>query len=271
MAILFDDANSQRFDQVSTPITSEPLTMAQWSYRDTDVSNDYNHQQISDIQTNPSEDQYWRLCTSDASTGGSNFQVATVSGPGTATTDTPNTSGTTALNGWSHVGGKFSSTSSRHSYLDGTESTENTEIVTTPTGIDEWSVGYENDFTPGDYFSGRIFWPAVWDVALSAASMAALADGAPPWNVNPADLVHFAEYAAVGTGNTQTDMVRQEAMTYGGTGSPSTVEGPCVCAGGSVIIVVHDELSGPVITDVDTDEAWNDGDTGLVITGTGFV
>ncbi len=27
----------------------------------------------------------------------------------------------------------------------------------------------------------------------------------------------------------------------------------------------------PVVTDVDTDEAWVDGDTGLVITGTGFV
>lgn len=30
-------------------------------------------------------------------------------------------------------------------------------------------------------------------------------------------------------------------------------------------------LSGPVITDVDTDETWDDGSTGLVITGTGFV
>ena len=29
--------------------------------------------------------------------------------------------------------------------------------------------------------------------------------------------------------------------------------------------------TNPVITDVDTDEAWTDGDTGLVITGTGFV
>jgi len=28
---------------------------------------------------------------------------------------------------------------------------------------------------------------------------------------------------------------------------------------------------GPQITDVDTDETWDDGDTGLVITGTGFV
>lgn len=31
------------------------------------------------------------------------------------------------------------------------------------------------------------------------------------------------------------------------------------------------EASGPNITDVDTDETWDDGDTGLVITGTGFV
>ena len=30
-------------------------------------------------------------------------------------------------------------------------------------------------------------------------------------------------------------------------------------------------VGGPVITDVDTDETWDDGDTGLVITGTGFV
>jgi hypothetical protein len=29
--------------------------------------------------------------------------------------------------------------------------------------------------------------------------------------------------------------------------------------------------TGPTITDVDTDETWDDGDTGLVITGTGFV
>lgn len=30
------------------------------------------------------------------------------------------------------------------------------------------------------------------------------------------------------------------------------------------------QAAGPVITDVDTDETWTDGDTGLVITGTGF-
>lgn len=29
--------------------------------------------------------------------------------------------------------------------------------------------------------------------------------------------------------------------------------------------------TGPTITDVDTDETWDDGDTGLVITGTGFI
>jgi len=31
------------------------------------------------------------------------------------------------------------------------------------------------------------------------------------------------------------------------------------------------DITGLTITDVDTDETWNDGDTGLVITGTGFV
>ena len=31
------------------------------------------------------------------------------------------------------------------------------------------------------------------------------------------------------------------------------------------------EAAGPVITDVDTDEIWDDADTGLIITGTGFV
>jgi len=271
MAILFDDANSQRFDQVSTAVTVEPLTMAQWINRDSDTVNDYNFQQLSDINGTPDDQQHWRLCSADASTGGTNFAVAAIIGPGTATTDTANTSGTTSLNTWHHVGGKHTTNSSRHAYLDGTESTENTEIVSTPAGVDEWSVGWENDSTPGDGMSGSIFWPALWSVALAAADLTALSDGAPPWSIRPAALAHFAEYAAVGTGNTQTDMVRQEAMVYGGTGSPSTVEGPCVCAGGSVIIVVHAELSGPVITDVDTDEAWNDGDTGLVITGTGFV
>jgi len=36
-------------------------------------------------------------------------------------------------------------------------------------------------------------------------------------------------------------------------------------------LVFEAAAGGVTITDVDTDEAWNDGDTGLVITGTGFV
>jgi len=38
-----------------------------------------------------------------------------------------------------------------------------------------------------------------------------------------------------------------------------------------VIALEPAAASGPVITDVDGDETWDDGDTGLVITGTGFV
>jgi hypothetical protein len=39
----------------------------------------------------------------------------------------------------------------------------------------------------------------------------------------------------------------------------------------SSIVAFSIPPGGPNITDVDTDEAWDDGDTGLVITGTGFV
>ncbi len=47
------------------------------------------------------------------------------------------------------------------------------------------------------------------------------------------------------------------------TGSPSILN---VTAAGTAT-----QSSPPIITDVDGDEAWDDGDTGLVITGTGFI
>jgi hypothetical protein len=97
--------------------------------------------------------------------------------------------GPTYTGGWAHVASVFSSSTSRVSYLNGVSGTENTETVVNPAGLNTMQIGsYEGIATTG----GTIAEVGVYNVALNAAEIAALAKGMTCDKVRPQSLVFYA-------------------------------------------------------------------------------
>ena len=99
---------------------------------------------------------------------------------------------------WHHVGGVFASTTSRTCYLDGVAGTTST-ASNTPSGWDQTSSGRLNSVTT-NYLEGEMYWGAMWDVALDAGEMYALAKGAYPPSIRPSSLKGFWRFDGNGSG-----------------------------------------------------------------------
>jgi len=87
----------------------------------------------------------------------------------------------------------------------------------------------------------------------------------------PAGWADLLTIAAGGGANAGPSAHTARLASGNATENPGTftLSGSETCE--SFTLVIKPSSSSVVITDVDTDEAWNDGDTGLVITGTGFL
>ena len=83
----------------------------------------------------------------------------------------------------------------------------------------------------------------------------------------------FNEYGFTGEASAGTPGTNLVDKALSATGTQTTTF-TCLDTGDEqlgAIAVFYKASTGPVITDVDTDESWADGDTGLIITGTGFI
>lgn len=96
---------------------------------------------------------------------------------------------------WYSLVGVFASSTSRTVYLDGVAATTNTTSAT-PTGTTTFSVGGRAGVLP---FSGSLADVALWNVALSADDINALAAGVSPLLIRPDALVHYLPLLDSGT------------------------------------------------------------------------
>ncbi len=103
---------------------------------------------------------------------------------------------------------------------------------------------------------------AWWNRLLTDGEGLALTKGFCPLFF-PKGLVHYIPLI----GNELIDIVGGVALTNTST----TVEAHPRIIRPSAQILQFPPSNNPIITDVDTDETWDDGDTGLIVTGTGFV
>ena len=109
---------------------------------------------------------------------------------------------TTALitaGSWHHVAAVFASTSSRTIYLDGANSVNNTTSATNTMNTDYLIVGrgrVSTGFTSPAY-NGDISHCAIWNVALNAEEIAAIASGVCPTNIRPQNLIYYAPLEGV--------------------------------------------------------------------------
>ena len=100
-----------------------------------------------------------------------------------------NSAATLTTGAWHHGGAVFNGVSSRDVYLNGTK-TSNTTTVTSTIGSTNRT--YVACLIPGNSnFSGLIAEAAIWNVALSADEMSALAKGCSPLRIRPASLVYY--------------------------------------------------------------------------------
>lgn len=193
MARLFDDASSEYAEYAGAVVSSYPLTMACWFRTDSVTIN----QMLMSIVDNSNQQ------TRDAELG----IFGTVGGdPLRARKDGQNGSsvGTVVANQWMHAAGVFEA-SQVTGYLDGTAGTPNAQVDSLAAAADTTSVGRRNTGAAANlYMSGRIAEAAIWNVALSAASVSALSGGSSPLTVRPDALVAY--WPLWGTHSTEIDL-----------------------------------------------------------------
>ena len=181
MARTFTSASSHYLENsASAPVTAVPLSMACWFKTTTVAAGTHALVWVGDKDVS---DQWFRLrrgtANCDACARDSGTERIS-NGPGGLTTNT-----------WYHGAGVWNTTTSRLAYINGVAGIENTTACT-PAGADRVSIGRIGRSVPADYLDGTIAEVGIWNVALTATEILALAKGALPSMIRPQSLVFYA-------------------------------------------------------------------------------
>lgn len=182
-------------------ITATPLTMAAWFY-----------------PTAAANGAIMGLFTSGSAFNRNSFRLAIDTSPAvialsadsTATANATSTA-SASLNAWNHGAAVFASATSRAAYLNGgNKGTETTSRI--PSGIDRTSIGVGDGSSASTPFqaTGMIAYPAIWNIALSDADVAALAAGADPRLIHPEALVAF--WPLVGVNSPENSLISNTSV-----------------------------------------------------------
>ncbi len=189
MGITFASASSENLYNTSgSPISTAPFSMACW-FNTTEMT---NGKTLMSIGANGEPNFHHDMLLTGSGPGNTaGVQSFTDTGNDFALTSTSYSSGV-----WHHVAGVFAATNSRTVQLDaaGKGTDTGTRAVT---GKDSVTIGMTSDSSPTNYMDGIIAVPCVWDVALTDDDVLALASGAHPLTVRPANIQAFWELAHV--------------------------------------------------------------------------
>jgi hypothetical protein len=210
MARTFTFASSQYLSKSAGVVTSLPFTMAAW-VRPDDTSLNAG---IMLLGASANSTDYYYMQQSGTTL--SVFQF----GGGTNASSTVTSAFTNGV--WAHVCGVWTSTTSRLSYLNGTAGSASATSITT-SGINRTIVGarLQTDVA-GRFYSGRIAWPSIWNVALTATEVAALAGGANPLDIRRLSLQ--ASWPSYGFQSPEQDLVGANSLTV--NAAPPQSDGP---------------------------------------------
>lgn len=183
MARAFDDAATQDIEIASAILTAVPISMSAWFNSD-DIG---AHQVLIGLTDFSVVTQYILLIAAGL-TGGDPVQ-AIKEGAGSVTAST--STGFSA-NTWHHAAGVFAAVADTRVYIDG-GSKGTSAVASTPSGLDTTTLGSLRR-SAGSlwHMSGRIAEAAIWNIALSDAEVAVLAEGYSPLLVHPQNLVFYA-------------------------------------------------------------------------------
>jgi hypothetical protein len=175
----FVAASSQELTHAAAALSAYPISMACWFSSDSITAN----QALMSIGRSGAANSHITLRAAGA-VASDPVQIVVQTGGGAS--NAVSATGFKA-NTWTHAGGRTSQ-SSRFAYYNGVPGTEQTTSRAIPT-LNITSVGSRYDNTAGDFMSGMIAWPAIWNVELDHADFALLAAGAHPATIRPENLV----------------------------------------------------------------------------------
>jgi len=178
MARLFDDASTEYLQRSGAVVTAEPCTMAGWINTD----NAGTWQNVFGVFDESASNVYLTVYI-----GGDDLFVASNDGGGEENAKIQNL---LFDNTWHHVCGVWTSDASRAAFLDGGNKATNSDS-SSPANLDVTVIGRTADSTPSLYFSGMIAEVGFWNVALTDAEVAILAEGYSPLLVRPESLVAY--------------------------------------------------------------------------------
>lgn len=164
----------------TNPVTAAPFTMACWFQPD----NITDAMILFDILDTDTSSNYWRLAA-NGTIAGDPLRFQADSGVGISIAES--TTGFSA-DQWNHACGVAASATSRTVYLNGGSSATATDSRT-PTGIDRVGIGANGIGLVA--MNGKLAEASVWNVALSAAEVAALARGVHPLRIRPGNIVSY--------------------------------------------------------------------------------
>jgi hypothetical protein len=166
-------------EAASAVVTTAPVTLAGWFNSDSATAN----QTIVSI-TNAAGQERFVLQAAGAVTGDP-VRASTVAGNISSFADSA--TGYSA-NTWHHAAGVFASSTSRIAYIDGVAGTTET-TSRTPGTMNATRIGVTvGGGSRTGYMNGRLAEIAIWNVALNADEIAALAKGYRPSLIRPASL-----------------------------------------------------------------------------------
>jgi len=192
------NGSTDKLTVANAVVGDTPCTLAAW-IRPTTVSGFHT---ILDLGNNATLNNHFTMRTD-----GSTLDVAHYVGSAAEATKT-----TVSANTWQHAAGVLASGTSRTAYLNGSAGTENTTSKGSLTGENQTSVGMLVSGSDYHAFSGRIFLPSVWNVALNATDLAIL-QYCHPLFVKPQNLVSCWELV----GSELVDIVGGNTLTNSGT------------------------------------------------------
>lgn len=175
------DISSNEYLSIDAVVKSDsyPYTLAAWAK----TTNTANNQSVLWVGDKDTTAVYNILYLGGAETGDPVTAISRNTAGGLLFTTATYPTGE-----WCHVCAVFASTSDCRVYLNGGSRFQDTSNDNESTAYDRTAIGMARDSSPSHAFSGRIAFPAIWDIALSDEEVAALAGGLYPTEVQGASL-----------------------------------------------------------------------------------
>lgn len=203
------DFNGTTQDAINagTPVTAVPITIACWFNSDSVTAD----QALVSIQDTAGGDRFLLLANGTGAGDPVMAQSRTSGVSRSALSTTGFTTGT-----WYHACGVFATSTSRTAYIDGGSAGSNA-LSSTPASIAEIALASIN--SASTWLNGRLAEVGVWNVALNASEVAALAGRVSPLRIRTGSLKIYVPM--FGVGSPERDYIGGYHMTLNNTPAQS--------------------------------------------------